>query len=106
MVMMAFATKCVSQVSIPAAFLFLVYINDLASYAHNNNKIAIFAEDTSILRSGKPTESLLQPDLEKISNWFSFKKLSPNTSKCEVMNFGLRNRNQLTSLGQKLPLKD
>ena len=67
--------------------------------------VAIFADSTSILISGKPTESLLQPDLEKISNWFSFNKLSPNTSKCEVMNFGLRNRTQLILLGQKLPLK-
>ena len=96
----------VPEVSILGPFLFLVYINDLACYAQNNNKMAIFADDTSILKSGKRTESFLQPDLDKISNWFSYNKLSLNTSKCEVMNFGLRNRTQLTLLGQKLPVKD
>ena len=96
----------VPQGSILGPFLFLVYINDLASYAKNNNKIAIFADDTSILKSGKRTDSLLQPDLDKISNWFSYKKFSINTSNCEVMNFGLRNRTQMTLLGHKLPIKD
>ena len=96
----------VPQGSILGPFLLLFYINDLASYAQNNNRIAIFADDTSILKQGKRTESLLQPDLDKISNWFSENQLSPNTSKCEITNFGLRKRTQLTLLGQKLPMKD
>ena len=91
--------------SILGPFLFLVYNNNLARYAQNNKKLAIFADETSILKSGKQTESLLEPDLDKISNWFSDNKLSLDTSKCEVMNFAFRNRTQLTLVGQKLPSK-
>ena len=96
----------VPQGSILGPFLFLVYINDLAIYAQNNNKIAIFADDTSILKSGKKLDTSLQADLDKISNWFSYNKLSLNTSKCEVMNFGCRNSNKLTLLRKELPKKE
>ena len=100
-------TTGVPQGSILGPFLFLVYINDLASYVQNNNRIAIFADDTSILKSGQKMESSLQPDLDKMSNWFSYNKLSLNTSKCEVMNFGLSNNStQLTLLSKQLPTKE
>ena len=38
--------------SILGPFLFLVYINDLPSYIGNSSKIAIFADDTSIVKAG------------------------------------------------------
>ena len=34
-------------------FLFLAYVNDSARYSQNNNEIAIFTGETSILKTGK-----------------------------------------------------
>ena len=65
--------------------LFLVYFNDLAGYAQNNNTTAIIADDTCFLKSGKKTESSLLPGLDKITIWFSYNKLSPNTSKVRLL---------------------
>ena len=39
--------------SLLGPFLFLIPINDLSEYAKSNNQIAMFADDTSLVKSGK-----------------------------------------------------
>ena len=49
----------------------------------------MFAEYTSLLKSGKKGEFLLQPDVERLSNWFISNKLTINIRKCEIFSFGI-----------------
>ena len=76
-------------------FLFLVYINDFPQTFQNDNKIALFADDTSIIKTAKGSCNM-QNDLDKICDWFNYNKLSINTTKCETMSFGSNYQNSLT----------
>ena len=96
----------VPQGSILGPFLFLVYINDLPSYTGNSSKIAIFADDISIVKAGPRNQCFLQTDLDRINNWFCYNKLSLNISKCEVVNFGIGIPNDLTLNNEKLPKRN
>ena len=49
----------------------------------------MFADDTSLLKSGKKGELLSQPDVERLSNWFIGNKLTINVGKCEIISFGI-----------------
>ena len=83
------------QGSVLGPFLFLVYINDFPQIFQNDNKIALFADDTSILKTAKGSCNM-QNDLDKICDWFNYNKLSINTTKCETMSFGSNYQNSLT----------
>ena len=96
----------VLQGSILGPFLFLVYINDLPSYVGNSSKIAIFADNTSIVKAGPRNQCFLQTDLDRINNWFCHNKLSLNISECEVVNFGIGIPNDLTLNNEKLPKRN
>ena len=96
----------VPQGSILGPFLFLVYIKDLPSYTGNSSKIAIFADDISIVKAGPRNQCFLQSDLDRINNWFCYNKLSLNISKCEVVNFGIGIPNDLTLNNEKLPKRN
>ena len=69
-------------------FLFLLYINDLPTIIQES-QATMFADDTSLLKSGKKGELLLQPDVERLSNWFISNKLTINVGKCEIISFGI-----------------
>ena len=47
----------------------------------------MFAAYTSTLKLAERNNLDLQVDINKVINWFSFNKLSVNTSKCERMHF-------------------
>ena len=49
----------------------------------------MFADDTSLLKSGKKGELLLQPDVKRLSSWFISNKLTINVVKCEILSFGI-----------------
>ena len=52
----------VPQCSMLGPYLFLVYINDLPAVCSNKSKIAFFADDTSLLQSGKQILLTIQND--------------------------------------------
>ena len=95
-----------TQGSVLGPFLFLIYINDLPEYPKNNNQIAKFADDTSLVKAGKRKECQIQEDIDKMAVWFTSNRLTVNASKCEVMNFGLRGQQFITLMNQKIPQKD
>ena len=95
----------VPQGSILGPFLFLVYINDLPDVCQKS-EIAIFADDTSIVEAGKTDDCRVQNELETLTDWFSYNKLSINTSKCESISFGRMYQRQLTIMEKKISQKN
>ena len=81
-------TTGVLQRSVLGPFLFLIYLNDLLDYPKNNNHFAMFADDTSLLKTGKPKECQIQEDIDNLAVWFTSNRLTVNAFKCEVMKFG------------------
>ena len=79
----------VPQGSILGPLLFLIYINDLPLSSPTSHFI-IFADDTNILFSHKDPdqlETLINKELNNISNWFKLNKLSLNIDKTNFMTF-------------------
>ena len=68
----------VPQCSILGPFLFLVYINDLPDVCQKS-EVAIFAaDDTSIVKAGKSDDCSMQIELEILTDWVNYNKLSIN----------------------------
>ena len=70
----------VPQGSVLGPLLFLLYINDI-SESSNILKFFLFADDTTVFYSDKTnaqTETLLNRELAKVSNWLAANELSLN----------------------------
>lgn len=81
----------VPQGSILGPLLFLLYINDLAK--HLDNKIILFADDTTCYSVDSDIPSLLdrmEQDINAASEWFTSNRLTLNVLKTQKMVFSLR----------------
>ena len=77
----------VPQGSVLGPFLFLIYINDLPDSCEKA-EVAMFADDTTLIKSGKRVDPLLSQEINCVRDWFSSNKLTVNPEKCEAMCFG------------------
>ena len=76
----------VPQESVLGPFLFLIYINDLPGSCEKA-EVAMFADDTTLIKSGKRVDPLLSQEISCVRDWFSSNKLMVNPEKCEAMCF-------------------
>ena len=53
-----------------------------------DSQIVMFADDTTIVKSGKHRDRELNEDLHRITDWFTASKLTVNIGKCEAISFG------------------
>ena len=87
-------THGVRQGSILGLLLFLLYINDLPHSINKNNKIVIFAYDTSLIISN-PDPVNFRDDANKIlqhvQEWFDANLISLNWEKTHFMDFTTKN---------------
>lgn len=84
----------VPQGSILGPLLFIVYINDLPSYI-KAGRMTLFADDTTVLISGKNHEELDRCALATegdIKNWFAANRLLVNDAKTQKIVFSLNPR--------------
>ena len=98
------------QGSVLAPVLFLLYINHLTETLPANITTCMYADDVSILASGKSTsetQSRVQNAVDATANWSDNWKLALNASKSEVIAFKLKsswkpsitlNNNQIPSV--------
>ena len=86
--------KCtigVPQGSILGPLLFLIYVSDLPCCIDNRETfITMFADDTTITTATKSNNTdLLTSTVNVINQWMCQNRLSVNTSKSSLLNFGL-----------------
>ena len=82
--------------------LFLIYINDLSEGIHSS-KLALFADDTSVIKAGNRNDISIEEDINSLTNWFTKNKLSVNLDKCEVVPFGSGKPLEITMMSKKIP---
>jgi len=84
----------VPQGSVLGPLLFLLYINDLPNALTHNATPILFADDTSIIISGRNVlrfQEELNATFGNISNWFQANSLSLNISKTYFRQFSSKN---------------
>ena len=94
----------VPQGSILGPLLFLLYINDLTN-CDIQSKIALFADDTSLVKAGKKNECKIIRDINLITDWYTSNKLSVNIDNCEGLTFGSGELDEVKIMGKIVPRK-
>ena len=77
----------IPQGSVLGPILFVLFINDMPSEIKNTCKL--FADDAKIFCN--PLKTLLQHDIDKLSQWSEKWQLSFNVKKCKVLHVGHNN---------------
>ena len=77
----------VQQGSVLDPFLFLLYIKDLDNACTETSSI-MFADNTTVIKAGRRTASLIRADAKVRTRWFDANKLTTNVDKCEAIHFG------------------
>ena len=83
----------VPQGSILGPFLFLLFINDISSYAANGCAINLFADDLLTYTSGKDLEEVrqrLQQCVNNICDWYKVNRLKANPTKSKLIVIGTK----------------
>ena len=94
----------VPQGSILGPLLFLLYINDITK-CNINCKIALFADDTSILKTNRKNNTDIQQDVNELINWYTANKLSVNLDECEILLFGSGQPLEIKMMNNTIPYK-
>ena len=85
-------TSGVPQGSVLAPIMFLIFENDLTEGL--TSYVNMFADDAKVLRRVKTLEdcSMLQIDLNKLSEWSKTWNMEFNTEKCKLLEMGISQR--------------
>ena len=76
----------VPQGSVLGPSLFLFYINDI-TLEEIDCKLAIFADDTTIIKSNREECGSIQQGIDRLFEWFCSNKLRISNDKCELISF-------------------
>ena len=84
---------CSSGINTGTPFIFLIYVNDISGAV--SNQLLLYVDDSAILVADKCLsyiETVLQNELENVSEWLVDNKLSLHLGKTESILFGSRPR--------------
>jgi hypothetical protein len=86
--------KCgVPQGSILGPLFFLIYINDLPTLVNNDNKMVLFADDTSFIITDTNQRDFnvnANQTFQDINTWFQVNLLALNLNKTQYLEFRTR----------------
>ena len=92
----------VPQGSVLGPLLFPIYINAL-NEGIRSSKLALFADETSVIKAGNGKDISIEEDINSLTNWFTKNKLSVNLDKYEVVPFGSGKPLEITLMSKKIP---
>ena len=68
-------------------FPFHLCLNDLDN-ACSESSISMFADDTTVIKAGSRTDSLIREVVRVMTHWIDANRLTINVDKCEAIHFG------------------